>query len=52
MAQMVSWGNPEGQVTNCDLDMAGSVLHHACAADFFDMRERTMLSQTDNTTVL
>ena len=40
------------QVTNSDLELAGSVIDHACMADFFDMRERTMLSQTDNTAVL
>ena len=48
-AQLVSWGNPEGQITNSELELADSVLHHACMADFFHLRERTMLSRTDNT---
>ena len=43
-AQLVSWGNPEGQVTNSDLDLEGSVIHHACMADCFGIRKRNTLS--------
>ena len=47
--QLVSWVNPEVQVTNSDLYLASSMLHHACMANYFDIRERTTLSFTDNT---
>ena len=33
-AHLFSWGNPETQVTNSDLDMVNIVLHHTCMADF------------------
>ena len=49
-AQLVSWGNPEGQVTNSDLELLGSVLHHGCMADCFDIREWTTLPLTENMT--
>ena len=32
-ANIVSWGNPEVQVTSSDLELVGSVIHHACMAD-------------------
>ena len=35
--QLVSWGNPEDQVTNSDLELVGSVIHHACMANSFDI---------------
>ena len=47
--QLVSWDNPEGQVTNSDLDLAGSVIHHTCTADYFDISDQNTLSQTENT---
>ena len=37
-AELVSWGNPEGQATNSDLELAGRVLHHACMDDCFNIR--------------
>ena len=46
---MFSWGNPEGQVTNSDLDMAGRVIHHTYMSDCFDIRQSTTMSQRDNT---
>ena len=49
IAQMISWGNLEGQVTNSDLDMAVSVIQHACMADCFDIHKWNTLSCTDNT---
>ena len=36
-AQLISWGNPEVQVTNSDLDLADSVLHLACMDDCFNI---------------
>jgi hypothetical protein len=34
-AELVSWTNPHGTVTNSDLELAGSlVLHHEAAAQF------------------
>jgi hypothetical protein len=41
---------PRGTVTNTsDLELAGSLLHHEAAAQCVDVRERTILSKTDNT---
>ena len=48
IAQLVSWGKLHVQVTNSDLELAGSVLHHVCMTNCFDIRYRTMLSCTDN----
>lgn len=50
--RLVSRRNPHGDITNSDLELAGSFLHMACAADCFDIRERTTLSRTDNTPTL
>jgi hypothetical protein len=51
-ADLVSWTNPHGRITNSDLELAGSLLHHEAAAQCFDVRERTILSKTDNTPTL
>ena len=51
-SQLVSWGNPEGQVTNSDVDLVSSFLNHTCMTDCFYIRERTTLYFTDNTTGL
>ena len=51
-AHLISWGNPEGQVTNIDLELVGSLIYHACMVDCFDIHECTTLSRTDNMTVL
>ena len=48
-AQIFSWGNPEGHVVNIELDLAGIMIHHACMAERFYIREQIVLSQTDNT---
>ena len=50
--RLVSRRNPSGDITNSDLELAGAVLHHACVADCFDVRERTVLSRTDNLATL
>ena len=49
---MVSWGNPEGQVTNSDLELAASVIDHTCMANCFDIHEKNPLSLTENTASL
>lgn len=46
--RLVTWANPHGDITNTDLELAGSILHQDCAAHCFDVRERTTLSRTDN----
>ena len=52
VASLVSSANPSGSVTNSDLELAGGILQHDCAAACFDIRERTILSRTDNTAAL
>ena len=49
---LVSFKNPHGTVTNSDLELAGSILHHEAAVQCFDVRERTTKSSTDNTPTL
>ena len=51
-ASLVSWENPAGAITNSDLELAASLVHHEAAAQCFDLRERTILSKTDNTPTL
>ena len=46
---LVLWDNPTGKVTNSDLDLAGSMIHHTCMSDFYHIREITELTWTDNT---
>ena len=46
---LVSQLNPGGSVTNSDLELAGSYIHHAAIATNFDGRERTINSYSDNT---
>ena len=45
---LVTEHNPKGTVTNSDLELAGGLLHLDIAAQHFDIRERTILSKTDN----
>ena len=52
VAQLSSFENPSGAVTNSDLELAGGLLHHEAAVQCFDVRERTVLSKTDNTPAL
>ena len=40
--------NPHGSINNSDLELVGAVLHNVCAADCYDVRERTTLARTDN----
>lgn len=45
---LVSSDNPQGTITNSDLELAGGFLHLEAAVQNFDVRERTILSRTDN----
>ena len=48
-AQLVLRDNPEGQVTNSYLKVVGSLIHHTCMTDYFNIGERTTMSSIDNT---
>ena len=45
---LVTYKNPGGDINNSDLELAGGVFQYFCAADCYDVRERTVLSHTDN----
>lgn len=45
---LVSSENLSGTITNSDLELAGGLLHLDAAAQNYDIRERTVLSRTDN----
>ena len=47
-AKLVSTSNPLGSITNSDLELAGGLLHLEAAASCLDVRERTIVSNTDN----
>jgi hypothetical protein len=51
-SQLVSWDNPHGAINNSELELLGSFWHHDVAAQCFDVRERTLLSRTDNLATL
>ena len=40
--------NPYGTITNSDLELAGGLLHQDIIAQHYDVRERTIVSKTDN----
>ena len=46
--RLVTYKNTGGDINNSDLELAGGVFQHFCAADSYDVRERTVLSCTDN----
>jgi len=50
--QLVSTANPNGNLTNLDLELAGSLLHLDTAACNFNVCEQTLLSKTDNMATL
>ena len=50
--QLVTMENPSGTVSNSDLELAGGLLHLEAIAQCFDVRERTVLSKTDNLNTL
>ena len=45
---LVTTSNPTGTITNSDLELAGGLIHLDAIAQCFDIRERTVLSKTDN----
>ena len=46
--QLVTEDNPNGTITNSDLELAGDLLHLQALVQYCDVRERTVLSKTDN----
>ena len=50
--QLVTTENPNGTVSNSDLELAGGLLHLEAISQCFDVRERTVLSKTDNLNTL
>ena len=46
---LVSSTNPNGDINNSDLELAGSFVHHAAVVENYDVRERTVASFADNT---
>ena len=49
---LVTDKNPGGTITNSDLELAGGLLHLEALCQHFDVRERTVLSRTDNLATL
>lgn len=47
--KVVSWKNPQGTLTNSDLELAGTIAHHGVLTSTADVRERTVATLTDNT---
>ena len=45
---LITDANPGGTITNSDLEVEGGLLHLEALAQTFDIRERTVLSKTDN----
>ena len=50
--KLVTSKNPDGTISNSDLELAGGLLHLEAIAQCFDVRERTVLSKTDNLATL
>ena len=50
--KLVTDKNPSGTISNSDLDLAGGLLHLEAISQTFDVRERTILSKTDNLNTL
>ena len=49
---LVTFRNPHGTVNNSDLELAGGLIHLDILAQHYDIRERTVLSKTDNLAAL
>ena len=47
-SRLVTDKNPNGTITNSDLELAGGLLHLDALAQTFDVRERTVLAKGDN----
>ena len=50
--KLVTDDNPTGTISNSDLELAGGLIHLEALAQTFDVRERTLLSKTDNLNTL
>ena len=50
--ELVTEANPNGKITNSDLELAGGILHLQALVQMYDVRERTVLSKTDNLAAL
>jgi hypothetical protein len=48
-SKLVSSSNPQGTITNSDLELAATIVQNDIAAQCFDIRERTIASGSDNT---
>ena len=46
--RLVTYKNPRGDINNLGLELARDVFQHCCAADSYDVRERAVLSHTNN----
>jgi hypothetical protein len=46
--KVVTEDNPNGTITNSDLELAGGLIHLDCGAQTMDIRERTVVSKGDN----
>ena len=49
---LVTDKNPNGTISNSDLELAGGLLHLEALCQHYDVRERTILSRTDNLATL
>ena len=49
---LVTNKNPSGTITNSDLELAGGLLHLEAICQHYNVRERTILSRTDNLATL
>ena len=47
--RLVSFDNPQGDITNSDLELAGAVAHNDILAQYANVAERTTLNMYDNT---
>ena len=46
--ELITANNPQGTITNSDLELAGGLLQLECASQTLDIRERTVVSRGDN----
>jgi hypothetical protein len=51
-AQLITFDNPHGLLTNSDLELLATIVHKDILAHAFDVRERTLATGTDNTPAL
>ena len=51
-SRLITEDNPTGSITIADLELAGDLLQLEALCQTFDIRERTILSKTDNLATL